>query len=92
MEGVPSVQALRKRIKKGTLASVRVLHRDSIVVGVELDELARQYPAAFHSRPAAQPSPPEPTHNPRALKSNPRLPRDNPRIPTGRGATPLKAP
>ena len=43
MDGVPSVQALRKRIKKGTLRSVRVLHRDAIVVGVELEELARHY-------------------------------------------------
>ncbi len=52
IEGVPSVQALRKRIKKGTLRSVRVVHRDSIVVGVELEELARRYPAAFEREPA----------------------------------------
>jgi len=78
MEGVPSVQALRKRIKKGTLASVRVLHRDSIVVGVELDELARQYPAAFHSRPAAQPSPPEPDTQPAGPEEQPAPPSRQP--------------
>jgi len=57
MEGVPSVQALRKRIKKGTLQSVRVLHRDSIVVGVELEELARHYPGAFGSEGTTTPPP-----------------------------------
>ena len=58
MEGVPSVQALRKRIKKGTLQSVRVLHRDSIVVGVELEELARHYPGPTPG--GTTPAPPSP--------------------------------
>jgi hypothetical protein len=62
MEGVPSVQALRKRIKKGTLQSVRVLHRDAIVVGVELEELARHYPGAL----MPQEAPPPPSGSPEA--------------------------
>lgn len=71
MEGVPSVQALRKRIKKGTLQSVRVLHRDSIVVGVELEELARHYPGAF-TPGGTTPAPPPP------LDAQPSSPREQP--------------
>lgn len=92
MEGVPSVQALRKRIKKGTLQSVRVLHRDSIVVGVELDELARQYPAAFHSRPTAQPSPPEPDTQPAGPEEQPVPPARQPEDTHGPRRNPAEGP
>jgi hypothetical protein len=78
MKGVPSVQALRKRIKKGTLKSVRVLHRDSIVVGVELEELARQYPQAFGEEPATEPLRTEPEAQPRARSQQPRAPGEQP--------------
>ena len=78
MKGVPSVQALRKRIKKGTLKSVRVLHRDSIVVGVELEELARQYPQAFDEERATEPLRTEPEAQPRARSQQPRAPGEQP--------------
>lgn len=74
MEGVPSVQALRKRIKKGTLRSVRVLHRDSIVVGVELDELARHYPGAVATGGTTPPASTSPVEQPAGASE----PRNNP--------------
>ena len=88
MDGVPSVQALRKRIKKGTLRSVRVLHRDSIVVGVELEELARHYdieqpatapeaaPAGAEQPHGAQAS--EPTRQPSTEAEQPANPSPGP--------------
>ena len=45
LEGVPTVQALRQRIKRGTLRSVRVMRGGAIVAGVELEELERVFGA-----------------------------------------------
>ncbi len=75
MDGVPSVQALRKRIKKGTLRAVRVLHRDSIVVGIELEELERQYPGATQPPLATSTTPAPPTPPPSGSTRQP----DNPK-------------
>jgi hypothetical protein len=41
LEGVPSVQALRQRIQRGTLQTVRVTRGGSVIVGVEFEELER---------------------------------------------------
>ncbi|MDB4417428.1 hypothetical protein N9261_00525, partial [bacterium] len=46
LEGVPTVQALRQRIKRGSLRTVRVTRDGSVIAGVELAELERVFGVA----------------------------------------------